>query len=198
MIAFLNGELVSAEPGAVVLNVGGVGYRILTPDSTQNRLPALGKKVKLFTHLVVREDELQLYGFSSQEELSFFLLLLSVSGVGPKGAMTLLSSFSPETIHRAVAEENVALLARAPGIGKKTARRIILELKDRLGPVVPGSSQQDKVLPAPAGEAVTALTGLGYRQTEARAAVARVIEQKGEDLKLEDLIRYSLKLLDNV
>lgn len=198
MIAFLNGELVSVEPGAVVLDVGGVGYQILTSNSTLNRLPSPGEKVKLFTRLIVRDDELQIYGFISPEELSLFLHLVSVNGVGPKGAMSVLSSFAPETFRGAVFEENVNLLSRVPGVGKKTARRIILELKDKLGPVDSPVVQKDNNAPlSTSEEAVSALIGLGYRQGQARATVARVIEQKGKDLKIEDLVKYSLKLLDN-
>lgn len=199
MIAFLNGELVSAEPGVAVVDVGGIGYRVLIPSSTLSRLPSVGEKVKLFTRLVVKEDEMHLYGFSSQEELSIFLHLVSVSGVGPKGAMNILSSFTPVTFRGAVAEENVTLLAKAPGVGKKTARRIILELKDKLGPVPPAVVKQQVTGSLNGGEeAVTALISLGYRQSEARSAVAKAMEQKGRELGLEELVKYSLRILDKV
>ncbi len=198
MLAFLKGKLAFTEPGAVVVDVGGVGYRVFTSGSTLGRMPSPGENVKLFTRLVVKDDEMQLYGFSSRDELSLFTSLISVSGVGPKGALAILSSFTPDIFRSAVAEENAALLAKAPGVGKKTSRRIVLELKDKIGlPESPGQQQIAGVSNA-GEEAVAALVSLGYRQPEARSAVAKTMDKRGKDLALEEIIKDSLKLLDSL
>lgn len=196
MIAFIRGEVVMSEPGSVVVDVGGIGYHVRVPLSSSTQLLLPGGTIKLFTRLIIREDEMQLYGFSTAEELSVFSLLLNVNGVGPKVAISVLSAFTPEILRTAVAEENVALLSKANGIGKKTAQRIILELKDRLGPVIPGVTQREEQVSGPGEEAVNALISLGYRSVEARSTVVSVIESKGKNLSTEELIRYSLKALD--
>ncbi|MTI86294.1 MAG: Holliday junction branch migration protein RuvA [Firmicutes bacterium] len=198
MIAFLSGQLVCVEPGGIILDVGGVGYRVWAPSSTISLMPASGEAVKLFTRLLIKDDEMQLYGFASQEELSLFRNLISVSGVGPKGALAILSSFSAATFRSAVAEENITLLSKAPGVGKKTARRIVLELKDKLGPPEPLQEKRLDGVSSAGEEAVSALISLGYRQAEAKNAVARVHDQKGMNVQLEEIIKLSLKFLDHV
>lgn len=201
MIAFLHGELVFVELDSVVLDVGGVGYRVLTPQVTMGRLPSLGERVKLYTRLIVREDDMYIYGFITPEELSVFLLLTSVNGIGPKAAAGILSTFTPGVFRAAVLEENVGILSQAPRIGKKTARRIILELKDRLGAIEFSDQQPTKGDVSgfnASSEAVHALIGLGYTQVQARGAINSVLEKNGQDLELRDLIKAGLKLLDHV
>lgn len=201
MIAFLSGELVESEPGQVVVAVGGMGYHVLVSDYTSRALPLPGQKVKLFTRLMAKEDELYLYGFSSREELSLFNHLINVNGVGPKGALALLSMLAPDALRAAVASENVSLLSKTPGVGKKTAQRIILELKDKFKKEYENIQLTQST---PAGErayteeAVEALIHLGYRQQEARVAVAKAMEKADGELDLAELVRRSLKLLDSI
>ncbi len=206
MIAHLRGELVVADAESVIIDVGGVGYRCLVPTSTRALLPPAGKEVLLHTSLQVREDSMTLYGFLTREEFGLFELLLRVDGIGPKAALGLLSAMAPEALRRAIAFEDVPALTRAPGIGKKTAQRIVLELKDKVGAagggevadVVRGSGTA--AAPAAGGEdpyreALEALVVLGYSRSEAGQALEKAREEAGEAPRTEDLVRLSLKLL---
>ncbi len=202
MIAHLRGELVAAGADSVVIDVAGVGYRCLVPASTRSRLPAQGATVQLYTYLQVREDALTLYGFLTPAEYDLFELLLRVDGIGPKVALAVLSTTDPESFRRAVAFEDITALCRVPGIGKKTAQRLVLELKDKIGslPAAPGMPDG---LPAaakgPAGdawaEAAEALCALGYSRSEAVAALARARAEAGEEPSVETLVRLGLKQL---
>ncbi|MCF8010725.1 MAG: Holliday junction branch migration protein RuvA [Clostridiales bacterium] len=198
MISFINGELAYKDPGMTVVDVGGIGYEILITNSTYNQLPETGYIVKLFTRLIIKEDELQLYGFFSKEELSLFLMILNVNGIGPKGAAALLSSFPAEALRSAIADENSALLAKTPGIGKKTAQRIILEIKDKINKPAVCAAKNVENCTAEISEGVAALVNLGYSHDEAKSAVESVKEQKGENIALQDIIKQSLKVLSNL
>jgi len=202
MIAHLRGELVAAGADWVVIDVAGVGYRCLVPGSTRSRLPAPGAAVQLHTSLQVREDALTLYGFLTQAEYDVFELLLRVDGVGPKVALAVLSTIDPESFRRAVAFEDITALCRVPGIGKKTAQRLVLELKDKIG-ALPGAAGSPGDLPGAAAppaddawaEATEALCALGYSRGEAVAALARARDEAGESPSVETLVRLGLKQL---
>ena len=194
MIAFMKGRLADVQAGCVVLDVGGIGYRVQVPLSLLNRLPGKGGEVLLHTHLVVREDGFSLYGFEGQGELEFFQKLLNVSGVGPKGALAILTIFPPGELRHAIVREDIVALTRVPGVGKKTAGRIILELKDKLSEL---SVEPDPVEKGRGGhlEAVEALEALGYSGAEARRAVKQALDQGDEIPGVADLVRIALRLL---
>ena len=167
MIAALRGVLESRSPDSLVVEVGGVSFRVFSPASTISQTGAVGDSVKLFTHLHVREDVLALYGFQTPQERALFQVLLSVSGIGPKAALALLSAYPAETLKQAIAGGDVDLLTRVPGIGKKTAGRVVVDLKGKL--------DWDRLVAAPVAPAdadvAAALTNLGYTAAEAQAAV---------------------------
>lgn len=187
MIGRIAGTLVEKNPPQVVVLAGGVGYEIDVPMSTFYHLPRTGEAVELLTHLVVREDAHLLYGFLTAMERSAFRQLLKVSGVGPKVALSLLSGLSVDELEAAVASDDAARLTRVPGIGKKTAERLVLELRDKL----PGMVTVVKSTSGNQPDALKALVGLGYNEREAQA----VLKQLSADLALPDAIRQSLKLL---
>ena len=199
MISFPDGELVEALPTQVVICVHGVGYLVQIPLSSFDQLPAVGTHVKLLTHFVVREDAHLLFGFASSAERDLFRLLLQhVTGVGPKIALAVLSGMSVAQFKSAVVNGEVNALAKVSGIGKKTAERIILELKDKVGVTAAWelaasdrSDQQTKM-----ADAVLALLSLGFKQVEAQKAVREILsEGKAEDINMEELVRRALKLL---
>lgn len=193
MIAFLSGRVVAKEASSCVIEVGGVGFRLAMSTSSLATLPAEGDTVTVHTHLHVREDELSLFGFESVEEKLLFEQLLTVSGVGPKVALAALSALAPNALAEAIAREDAALIASVPGIGKKTAQRIILDLKDKLGlpdlgtGAVASSASADVV-----AEATQALLGMGFSSAEAARAL------KGYDGAPQDaqaLLRHALRRL---
>ncbi len=187
MIAGLRGVLESREGDTLVVEVQGVSYRVHAPTSTLSRVGAVGEAVKLYTHLYVRKDALALYGFATADELTLFEQLLTVSGVGPKAALALLSAFAPEMLRTALAQGNVELLTRVPGIGKKTAGRIVLELRGKIDLGALGAP----ALSEPDAEVVTALTNLGYPASEAQRVVAAL--PKDSDLSVAEKIRLALQ-----
>ena len=192
MIARIHGTLVDRHPGLVVVDVGGVGYEITIPLSTYRRLGEIGSPVELHVHTHVREDTLALFGFASRIEKDLFVRLVAVNGVGPKTAVALLSGLGAEDLMEAVRRRDVRRLATVPGIGRKTAERLLLELRDRLQSIAEsraaGAGQS-------AGEdALNALLALGYSVKEARAALARL----DPALAAPDAIRQALKLLSKV
>lgn len=203
MIAHLRGELVASLADSVIVDVGGVGYRCLVPTSTHGRLPELGQQVQLFTSLQVSEDALTLYGFVTSAEIDLFHLLLKVNGVGPKVALSVLSSMKPDAFCRAIAFEDLALLCKIPGIGKKTAQRLVLELKDKVGSLGPAPGAEGQPLPDAGeplpgdvwAEAVEALCSLGYSRAEASQALERARKEAGESPAVESLVRLGLKHL---
>ena len=173
MIAFLTGRVAGKAPGHALLEVGGVGFRVLMPTSALSGLPDLGETVTVHTYLNVREDELTLYGFEDMDERSLFERLISVSGVGPKVALAALSCLRPDALRAAVACDDVATVSSIPGVGKKTAQRLILELKDKLG--VPEAIAGSPAGGSPAiAQARDALLGMGFSLAEASAALRDV------------------------
>lgn len=195
MIGRLQGVLLHKEPPSLLLDVQGVGYEIEAPMSTFYDLPATGDKATLYTHLVVREDAHLLYGFSRESQRRLFRSLLKVNGVGPRVALAVLSGLSEQELLQCLAREDVARLTKVPGIGRKTAERLIVELRDLVDMDL--SAAGPAVTTAPAGpadavsEAVSALIALGYKPPEASRAV-RGVSGAGA-LGVEDIIRQALK-----
>ena len=184
MISLLEGSVVEVGAGRAVLSVNGVGYEVLAPVSTVAKLPSAGKRATLFTRLVVRDDTMVLFGFSSTAEREIFDLLTGVSGVGPKVALAFLSTLTPDELRRAVVSGDVARLTLVPGVGKKVAQRVALDLKDRLGADV-------VVLEGPLSEVREALLALGLSAQEAREAVAAL--PSNGDRGVEELLREALQ-----
>ena len=199
MIAFLTGRLAFKAPTHLTLDVQGVGYEVHIPLSTYYALPNLDEATALNIHTHLREDAIQLFGFLSQGEKESFLLLTSVSGIGPKLALSVLSSLSvPDLVH-AIQSEDVDKLATVPGIGKKSAGRIALELKDKVGKIH-GAHPRATIADAPGldglhEDALSALINLGYRAQDAREALKRVTKAATGSLALKELIREGLKEL---
>lgn len=207
MIAHVRGLLAASASESVVIDVGGVGYRCLVPGSTRSRLPAAGQEVLLHTSLQVREDSMTLYGFLSQEEYDLFELLLRVDGIGPKVALGMLSTTTPDSLRRAIAFEDLTALCRVPGVGKKTAQRIVLELKDKVGAIGPVPALGETAMAGAAGsasggapsdsyaDALDALMQLGYSRVEAAESLAKARPEAGEEPRVETLVRLGLKHL---
>ena len=199
MIDSIRGNIITKNPTYVVIDVGGVGYGLSIPLSTYTRLAGLNCAQQLFSWLYVRDDALQLFGFASMEEREVFKLLLNVSGVGPRMALGILSAMPVNSFLDAVRCGNIALLVSIPGIGKKKAERLLLELKDRVGsefaPAGPGGESAFCSDGDPVRDAVTALTSLGCGYSEAAAAVGRAVKSLGDGPALEEIIKESLKHL---
>src|SRR3954454_1141431 len=195
MITFLDGTLVDAFPTHAVIEVHGVGYHVQVPLSSYEKLPPAGQHIKILTHLVVREDAHLLYGFASSAERDLFRLLVAhVSGIGPKTALDVLSGMSVGAFKAAVVENDVKSLSRIKGLGKKTAERIIVELKDKVGVAAAWEAASAAHAPTPqevmVNDAVLALISLGYKQVEAHKAVKTVYEEAANpELPSEDLVR---------
>jgi Holliday junction DNA helicase RuvA len=200
MITFLRGRLTNALPTQAIIDVGGVGYEVFIPLSSYDKLPEPGATVQILTHLHVREDAQILYGFMTAAERDLFRLLVNhVSGIGPKLALAVLSGMSVTTFKSAVVNSDVASLSKISGLGKKTAERIVLELKDKLGVAAAWEAASGAHAPTPeqeqANEAVLALIALGYKQIEAHKTV-RDLQQSGKEItSAEDLVRLSLQRL---
>lgn len=197
MIGRLSGEIISKKPPQILIDVNGVGYEVEAPMTTFYELPDAGNKVVLLTHMVVREDAQLLYGFATESERMMFRLLIRINGVGPKLGITILSGISSLELSRCVAENDVSTLVRLPGVGKKTAERLIIELKDRLkdlGPVKTESTSAEKhishLIESPVDDAISALIALGYKPQEAGRMVKNVAT---ENLSSEDVIRLALQ-----
>jgi len=200
VIAFLEGILSEALPTQIVVNVQGVGYQVLIPVSSFEKLPAPGSQVKILTHLSIREDAHVLYGFSSLAERDLFRLLLHhVTGVGPKMALAVLSGMPVELFKAAVVAGDAAAISQISGVGKKTAERIILELKDKVGVAAEWEAASAKNAPSEADarlhDAVLALISLGYKQVEAHKVIQRVLKLSDTQPSAEELIKQALKLL---
>ncbi|GAB4288397.1 MAG: Holliday junction branch migration protein RuvA [Coriobacteriia bacterium] len=190
MIAFVTGRVVGKSAGRCVVDVGGVGLSIAMSTSSIAALPAEGDEVTIHTHFHVREDELSLFGFESLEEKALFEQLITVSGVGPRVALAALSAYRPETLVRAVAEEDVSLVSSVPGIGKKTAQRIILELKDRLGGPELGEAAE-RIGADTMTEAREALAAMGFTPAE----IAAALKDAGDAADANELLKHALKRL---
>lgn len=199
MIALLTGRLAFKAPTHLVLDVQGVGYEVFIPLSTYYGLPDLDHMITLSTHTHVREDALQLFGFLTQHEKDAFLLLNTVSGIGPKSALGILSALPVLDLVSAVQSGNVEKLESVPGIGKKTAGRIALELKDRVSKLHPGLTPSTRTLTQGQDQifedALSALINLGYRVQDAKEALKHVVKSESVSDSLQDLIRISLKHL---
>lgn len=201
MISFVKGELCEVRENCIIVEVNGLGYEIFVPMSTIEQLPAIGSQVKMHTYLHVREDAMLLYGFLSSDDLSVFKLLITVNGIGPKVALGILSVLSPNDLRYAVVTDDAKTIAKAPGIGGKTASKLILELKDKMKledvfemriqetvDAIHGLTNDDNDI---RNEAIQALVALGYSNTEAAKAVQAVKVKAG--MSSEDILKQSLK-----
>lgn len=198
MIAFLHGKLVEALPTQVIVEVGGVGYEALIPLSSYDKLPSPGQELTLLTHLAVREDAHTLYGFMTSAERELFRLLINtVSGIGPKIALNVLSGISVTAFRGAVANGDIKALSQISGVGRKTAERIVVELKDKIGAAGAweAASAQRALSPEDRkiNDAVLALMALGFKQIEAHDAVRKTQSALGEQATVEDLVRACLR-----
>lgn len=196
MIGFLRGKLIHKAPPRLLLDVQGVGYEVEAPMSTFYDLPALGEEVQLHTHLVVREDAHILFGFASEMERTLFRVLIKVNGVGPKLALTILSGQSIEEFYRCVDANDVKALVRLPGVGQKTAERLMVEMRGRL-PELTGKKTADGASAvavisgnSPKQEAISALCSLGYKPQEASKMIQAVA---ADEMSCEDMIRLALR-----
>lgn len=200
MISYIRGELAAVETDKVIVDVGGVGYGIYMPAQAISLLPPQGREVKLHTYLNVKEDAMQLFGFLTRDDLEVFKLIIGVNGIGPKGGLGILSVLSPDDLRFAVVSNDVKAIQAAPGIGKKTAEKLILELKDKLSidDVLEHAGQGEKEVYLAGGgsngvqsEAVQALVALGYGSTEALKAVKQI--EITEDMEVEEVLKGALK-----
>lgn len=188
MIATLRGEVTQIEENALILEIGGVGLRVLVPVPLRGRMK-VGESVFLYTHLIVRETELTLYGFESQADRDLFGLLLGVDGVGPKASLSVLSTMNIESVQRAIFAEEAELFNRVPGVGKKTAQKIVLYLQDRLKPM--DALQTVAAMSDTDSEVLAALTSLGYSVIEAQTAIQSVPKDAPDDV--EERLRMALQ-----
>ena len=198
MINFLHGKLVEVLPTQLTVDVHGVGYEVLIPLSSYDKLPSPGNEIKILTHLAVREDAHVLYGFMTAPEREMFRLLINtVSGIGPKIAVNILSGMNVTALRGAVANGDVKSLSQISGVGKKTAERIVVELKDRIGAAGAWEALSAQRALSPldqkTNDAVLALLALGFKQTEAHDAVRSALAALGEKVSVEDLVRACLK-----
>lgn len=198
MYSYIKGVLAELEEDAIVVETGGIGYHIYTTGQTFSRLPSLGDEVKIYTYLYIREDAMLLYGFCSKDELRVFKLLLGVSGIGPKGALAILSVMTTDDLRFAVLGDDAKTIAKAPGVGVKTAQRLILELRDKLSIEDAFeeklSQTEDTARDRAKGaknEAVQALVALGYSSSEALKALGGI--EITEETDVEDLLKAALK-----
>ncbi|MCL2355880.1 MAG: Holliday junction branch migration protein RuvA [Defluviitaleaceae bacterium] len=195
MIAYVKGTLAFVHESSVVVDVGGAGYLVNVAPTTIARMPARGTDVQIFTYLQSNDAGQSLHGFLTQEEVRIFTLLISVSGIGPKVASAILGAMSPQQIIPAIVAEDAAALSKAPGVGKKTAQRIVLELKDKIkseGEGAPVFSPAPQGQLSPKQDATDALLALGYGRTE---AVSAVLEVADEDMSANTIIKLALKKL---
>ena len=197
MISYIKGELVAMKSDSIVVDNNGIGYNIFIPTSILSSLPHCGSEVKIHTYFLVREDTQSLYGFLKPDDLEIFKMLISVSGIGPKGALAILSTLTPDELRFAILSDDSKAISKAPGIGSKTAQRCIIELKDKIN--ITSSSDvsvafnEDSVSTSSAkSEAVSALVVLGYPQSEAYKAVHTISEEYDT---VEDIIKQALKKL---
>jgi holliday junction DNA helicase RuvA len=197
MITFLDGRLISALPTQAVVDVHGVGYEVFIPLSSYDKLPPVGQPIRILVHLAVREDAHLLYGFMTSAERDLFRLLVNnVSGIGPKLALAVLSGMSVTNFKSAVVNSDIAAISKVSGVGKKTAERIVLELKDKLGVAAAWEAASAAHAPTPeqeqANEAVLALIALGYKQIDAHKAVYD-LQSQSESKSAEELVKLALK-----
>lgn len=200
MYAYLRGKVAVKTAHYIVIDVNGVGYKVFVPDRMIQQL-VLERETMVYTHLQVREDDLSLYGFTEPETLGLFELLLTVSGVGPKLALSIINGAKATTLYQAILENELVLLTKIPGVGKKTAQRLVLELKEKIMAISPETSGLDLESKATgdhsvSSQVIAALTSLGYRSEEALGALRAALRQAPEKAdRLDDLLRESLKYL---
>ena len=199
MIAFVRGILNARTENSVIVDAGGLGFEIYIPLSVQERLPAIGDEVTLYTYMNVKEDEMSLYGFLDRDDLSMFKLLISVSGIGPKGAQSILSGLSADDLRFAILSQDVKAISKAPGVGPRTAQRVILELKDKVNLddgfahlSADASTGRGAASPSERNDAIMALTVLGYSNMDAMRVVTG-IDTEGKST--EDILHEALKKL---
>ncbi len=193
MLDYITGKIISKQPTSIVIEVAGIGFIVHIPLSTHNSIGQSGDQVKLLTSLHIREDAWNIYGFASEEERSLFNLLITVSKVGPKSGIAALSRMSAQQVRRAIAAGDVDKLSLIPGIGKKTAQRVALELKDKVQ-TLPGEVLEKLPLEEQFEEALLALETLGYNRMQAEKAIHKVMES-GDEMKSEEIIRQALAVL---
>lgn len=191
MIASLRGPLTEKSPNSVVIEAGGVGYEVGVSVSCSAELPPVGREAKLHIHHHITEADQRLFGFLHLAEKRLFELLLTVKGVGPKLALTILSGLDQDGIARAIATQDVGTLSRIPGIGKKTAERIALELRDKMG--APGSAFRSDAAPDARSEAVAALEALGYKRADAEKAVTAALKEAADPGNAGELVKLGLR-----
>ncbi len=196
MIAQVSGIIRSMAPGTVIVDVNGLGCRLLLCPGAHERLPSVGQAVTLHTHLHVQEDALTLYGFPEQEQLAFFELLLKVSGIGPRVALGVVGATSPQEFYGHIAAGNVAALVRLPGIGRKTAQRVILDLRDKVTDMQLADEPVVAVASQSLGPGCEALMALGYTHGEAEGAIRQALrETDGDELEVQQLVTQALRHL---
>ncbi len=195
MIALLRGKIIYKSPTEIVLDVNGIGYSVLISLSTFSALEEAETEIQLFTHLHVREDAMLLYGFATESEREMFKMLIGISGIGPKMAQGILSGMSADEFRNAILSENISSLTAISGVGKKTAERLVMELRDKLGKIETSSpiaiSTQSSSIRS---EALLALTSLGFARYDAEQVIRNIIKETGtEQLPLEEIIRRALR-----
>ena len=196
MITYLDGFLAELLPGRSTIDVSGLGYEVLVPLSTSDTMPSIGEKVRILTHMHVREQEHTLYGFATNDERNLFRLLITrVSGIGPKLGLAVLSGMSVDQFKNAVIHGDTPILSKISGLGKKTAERIILELKDKVGvtAVWTAAKEESHGVKGIINDAVLALISLGYKQSEAIKAVNKIADSNTDPINSDELIRAALR-----
>lgn len=200
MIAYLKGNVMQAKGEYIVMEVAGIGYKVYVPSSILARLPAAGREAQVYTYLHVREDVMQLYGFLAPEDLELFEILLQVSGIGPKVALTIISAMPAASFRMAIINEQLSVLTAISGIGKKTAQRMVIELKDKLIKMGTGDMELAPVASVNGGpegfdEACQALMALGYTAGEAQRVVRKIVMAPGAPDAVTEIIRLALREL---
>ena len=199
MISYLKGIIVQKSPTRLILDVSGIGFDIQITINCSKQIGSIGERITILTYLHVREDNLQLFGFNSKEERTLFLQLITTPGIGPKKALAILSGSNVNDLQRYIVEENLAALTSLSGVGRRTAQRLIVDLKEKLIP----ASSADQILPSAMiqekrnliDEAIMALESLGYNKNMAQRAIHSIIEQQPDKINLEDLIKQALRKL---
>lgn len=195
MIASLQGMLIHKSTDTVIIDTHGVGYGVIVSLGTFYRLPEVGSQVNLIVYMHVAQDAIKLFGFLERREKELFKLLISISGIGPRLAVNILSGISPEDLSRAISEGDLGRLVGIPGVGKKTAERMVFELKDKIPTVISGSQPAETTDTAIKDDALSALINLGYKSGAAKEAIEKVYSRKGQNVLLEVLLPESLKIL---
>ncbi|MCD6407984.1 Holliday junction branch migration protein RuvA [bacterium] len=192
MIGYIKGKIVHKSPARMIVENNGIGYVLNVSLQTSESVGEEGEDVKLFVHQQITDEEIQLYGFSTEEEKKVFELLLGVPGIGPRVALRILSGMSINELYNAIVAEDAEVFTKVPGVGRKTGERLIVELKQRVEkiPTIPGIKEKEREIFV---AAVEALTVLGYKRKEATAAINKVMKEKKEDLNLEEIIKEALK-----